>query len=102
MRPSRSGGVAGARLRGHAPPSWWRATNEERVMRLRTSIVAAALCGALAGCGDNELEGPIGPIGPSGPRGPAGEDGADGTNGMNGMNGQDGMNGAACGQGGST
>jgi len=74
-------------------------------MRLRTSIVAAALCGALVSCGDNQSEGPEGPSGPVGPRGEDGENGTNGMNGSNGENGQNGnngQNGAACGQGGSS
>ena len=77
-------------------------------MRLRASIVGAALCGALVSCGDNQHEGPSGPPGPTGPGGVDGDDGMNGVNGvngsdgMNGSNGNNGQNGAACGQGGST
>ncbi|MGN6107363.1 MAG: alkaline phosphatase PhoX [Kofleriaceae bacterium] len=62
-------------------------------MRPRTKILAATLCAALAGCGDNSTEGPQGPKGPAGPQGPRGEDGSAGEPGPAGPGG---ANGASC------
>lgn len=56
-------------------------------MSVKSSMVAATLCVALAACGDNGgagapgPEGPAGPAGPAGPPGPVGPDGTPGTGG---------------------